>query len=88
MPQSEQLARTPEPLSLDGEGTNHLSRSPDCEVGESRARATPWRGIGGSEREHGEERVNSYFKKSRFQGGEGGQAKRRSLGEVRESMSR
>ena len=32
------------------------------------------------EREHGEERVDSTLKKDRFHGGEGGQAKRASLG--------
>ena len=41
----------------------------------------------GSERENGEERVDSTVKEDRFQGGEGGQAKRVSLGEVEESMS-
>ena len=41
----------------------------------------------GSEREHGEERVDSTVKESRFQEGEGKQAKRASLGEVEGSMS-
>ena len=47
------------------------------------ARAAPWRERGGSEREHGEKRVDSTVKK----GGKGGQARRASLGEVEESMS-
>ena len=51
------------------------------------ARAAPWRERGGSEREHGEERVDSTVKEDRFQGGKGGQARRASLGEVEGSMS-
>ena len=43
---------------------------------------------GGSEREHGEERVDSTVKEGRFQGGQGGQASRASLEEVEGSMSR
>ena len=42
---------------------------------------------GGSEQEHGGERVNSTVKESRFQGGEGGQARRASLEQVEGSMS-
>ena len=42
---------------------------------------------GGSEREHGVERVDSTVKKGRFQGGQGGQASKASLGEVEGSMS-
>ena len=41
---------------------------------------------GGSEWEHGKESVNSTVKEDRFSGGEGGQAKRTSLGEFRVSM--
>ena len=41
----------------------------------------------GSEQEHGEERVCSTVKEDRFQGGEGGQATRASLGDVEGSMS-
>ena len=41
----------------------------------------------GSEQEHGEERVDSTVKESRFQGDEGGQARITSLGEVEGSMS-
>ena len=42
---------------------------------------------GRSEREHGEERVDSAVNEGKFQGGEGGQARRASLGEVEGSMS-
>ena len=42
---------------------------------------------GGSEREHEEDRVDSTVKNSRFQGGEGGQSRRASLGQVEGSMS-
>ena len=42
---------------------------------------------GGSEREHGEERVDSTVREGRFQEGEVGQPKRASLGEVEGSMS-
>ena len=41
----------------------------------------------GSEREHGEERVDSRVNDVRFQGGKGGQARRTSLEEVEGSMS-
>ena len=42
---------------------------------------------GGLEREHGVGRVDSTVKKSRFQGGQGGQATRASLEKVEGSMS-
>ena len=42
---------------------------------------------GGSDRDHREEKVDSTVKDGRFQGGEGGQARRASLGEVEGSMS-
>ena len=42
---------------------------------------------GGSEREHGVERVDSTVKEGRLQGGEGGQATRASLEDVEGSMS-
>ena len=42
---------------------------------------------GGSEREHGEERVDSTVNEGRFQGGQGGQARRASLEQVEGSMS-
>ena len=50
------------------------SRAPDHEGGESQggSRAAPWRERGGSEREHGEERVDSTVKEGRFQGREEG----------------
>ena len=41
----------------------------------------------GSEREHGEERVDSRVKEGKFQGEERGEATRASLGEVEGSMS-
>ena len=50
------------------------------------ARAAPWREKGGSEREHGVERVDSTVKEGRFQGGKGGQARRASLEKVERSM--
>ena len=52
-------------------------------VGKSRTLARE----GGLVREHGEERVDSIVKEGRFQGGEGGQAKRASLEQVERSMS-
>ena len=42
---------------------------------------------GGSEQDHGEERVDSTMNEGRFQGGNGGQARRASLEQVEESMS-
>ena len=39
------------------------------------------------EREHEEERVDSIVKEGRFQGGQGGQARRASLEQVEGSMS-
>ena len=42
---------------------------------------------GESEQEHGEERENSTVKEGRFQGGEGGQARKAFLGDVEGSMS-
>ena len=58
-------------------------------MGESQGGREPHLGEkkGGSKREHGEERVNSTVKEGRFQGGEGGQATRASLGEVEKTMS-
>ena len=50
-------------------------------------RAAPWQDRGGSERDHGEERVDSTVKEGRFQGGKRGQARRASLEEVEGSMS-
>ena len=42
---------------------------------------------GGLEREHGVERVDSTVKEGRFQGGQGGQARKASLEQVEGSMS-
>ena len=42
----------------------------------------------GSEREHGEERVDPTVKEGRFQGGKGGQARRASLGGSRRKHER
>ena len=42
---------------------------------------------GGSEREHGVERMDSTVNEGRFQGGKKGQARGASLEEVEESMS-
>ena len=50
--------------------------------------AAPWQERKGSELEHGVERISSTVKEGWFQRGERGQAKRTSLGEVGESMSR
>ena len=52
-------------------------------MGESRF----WRARGRSDREHGEEKVDSMVKESRFQGGKGGQARRASLEQVEGNMS-
>ena len=43
---------------------------------------------GRSEQEHDEERVDLTVKEGKFQGGEGGQARRAFPGEVQESMCR
>ena len=51
------------------------------------ARTAPWRERGGSEREHGVERVDSAVNEGRFQGGKGGQARRAPLEQVEGSMS-
>ena len=89
VPQREQLANTPEPSLPKGKGTK-LSAQSTRSWGrrESRwARAAPWRDRGASEREHGEDRVNSMVKKGGFQRRERGQARRASLGEVEGIMS-
>ena len=51
-------------------------------------RAAPWRKRRGLEREHGVERVDSTVKEGRFQGGQGGHARRASLEQLEGSMSR
>ena len=68
VPQREQLARTPEPPLPKGKGTEPSVQSTrSCGGRESRwARASPWRERGGSEREHGEERVDSTVKEGRL----------------------
>ena len=43
--------------------------------------------VRGSEREHGVERVDSTVNEGRFQGGQGGQARRACLEQVEGSMS-
>ena len=53
VPQREQLASTTEPPWPKRKGTEPSDRAPDREVGESQGE----RERGGSEREHGEERV-------------------------------
>ena len=61
-----------------------IMRGERVEVGESRTLA---RERGRSEREHGVERVDSTVNEGRFQGGQGGQARKATLGEVEGSMS-
>ena len=58
-------------------------RGERVKVGESSTLARD----GGSEREHGVERVDSTVKEGRFQGEKGGQDRRASLEEVEGSMS-
>ena len=71
---------------------SRLSRASDCEVGESPSEREPHDGERererGIKRDYGEEKVDSTVKEDRFQGGEGGQAQRTSVGEVEGSMSR
>ena len=67
---------------------SHQSRSPDREMGESRGERKPHLG----EKEQGQSMESKESapipKQGRFQGGEEGKAKRVSLGEVGESMSK
>ena len=64
---------------------SRLSKAPDHEWGESQDGREPHLGErGGSEQEHGVERVDSIVKEGRFQGGK---ARRASLEQVEESMS-
>ena len=82
VPQREQLESTPEPPFPRGEETEPSARVPNhkrekVKVGESRILVKERR----SEREHEKERVG------RFQGEEGDQAKKASLGDVQGSMS-
>ena len=67
---------------------SRLSRVRNHEGRESQGGQEPHFGKRGrSEREHGEERVDSTVNEGRFQGGKGGQARRASLQQVEESMS-
>ena len=49
-------------------------------------RGASWQVREGSEQKHGDVRVDSMVKEGRFQGSEGGQARRASLGNVEGSM--
>ena len=82
VPQTEQLASTPELPLPKRIGTKPSVKSTRTRDGrESRwARAAPWR-------EHGVGRVDSMVNEGRFQGGQGGQARRASLEQVQGSMS-
>ena len=83
VPQREQLANTPKKKQQ-----SNLFRSSDHEEGESQGEREPHLGKrGGSEREHGVERVDSTEKESKFQARKGGQVRRASLGEVEGSTS-
>ena len=67
------MARTLEQSLPNKKEQSRLSRVPDHEGGDSR-----W----AREGDQSEERVDSTVNEGRFQGGEGGQARRASLGEV------
>ena len=67
VPQREQLARTPEPLFVKGTGTEPSVQSIRSLGGESQGGREPHLGErGGSEREHGVERVDCTVNESRF----------------------
>ena len=89
VPQREQLASTLEPFFAKRKRNRavcpeyQIMRRERVKVGESRTLVR----VGGSEREHGEKRVDSTVKEGRFQGGQGGQARRASLDQVEGSMS-
>ena len=82
-PQRKQLTRTPEPPLPKTKGTEPSVQSTRSWGGEP----APWRERGGSEREHGEERVDFMVKEGRFQRGKGGQAGGASLEQVEGSIS-
>ena len=67
------------------------SRCPEYQIMRGResrwARAAPWQEKGGSEREHGVEKVDSTVNEGRFQGGQGGKPRRASLEQIEGSMS-
>ena len=67
---------------------SRLSKALDHEGEESQGgRESQLDERGGSEREHGVERVEFTVKQGRFQGGKGGQARKASLEQVERSMS-
>ena len=90
VPQREQLARTPElplPKGKRTEPSVQSTRSWGGGRDKRWARAAPWRERGGSEREHGEERVDSTVKRRQVPRRKGRANKRTSLREVEGSMS-
>ena len=88
MPQTEQWQVRQSRLCQKEKEQTGLSRSSDHEVGESQGeQKSQLMEREGSEREHGKESIESTVNEGRFQGGEGGQARRASLGEVKGSMS-
>ena len=89
VPQREQLASTPEPPLPKGKGTERSVQSTRSWGMESQGGREPHLGEkeGGSEREHGVERVDSTVKEGRFQGGKREQARRTYLEQVEGSMS-
>ena len=84
VPQRKQLASTTESSLPKGKGTEYqIMIGERVKMGESRTLASER----GSEREHGEERVESTVNVGSFQGRKGGQATRASLEQVEGSMS-
>ena len=81
VPQREQLASMPERLCQKEKEPSRQSRVPDHDGGESQGGRERCR----SERKHGKERVESTMKEGRFQGGDGEQARRASLGEIQKT---
>ena len=82
-------------LCLEEKEQSRQSKAPDREAGESQGGRDPHLGErererergGGSEREHGEERVDSTVNEGKFQEGKKGQARRASQGKVEGGMS-
>ena len=87
VPQREQLARTPESLLPKEKQTALSVQAPDLKMRKSQSERKPQRERMGSEREHGEEKMDSAVKENRFQEEEGRQGKKASPGEVKGSMS-
>ena len=91
VPQKELLASTPEPpFAKRKKEQSRLFKAPDRKRGERQSEREPH--IGERERwglewEHGEERMDSAVKESRFQEYEEEKARRSSLGEVEGSIS-